>query len=229
VLDAGIPSCGGQPSLLGGIAPQLSSLSRQGGYAGRYPSGPNAIADPAGCPAPSPSWDGWRWSSRSLPGGGSARVLMLPVDSHPFHGSLVAAVLRNESSSPPVSGHGHRGCLPPEPGSLAVDATWVDQWTVGTLAADGQSRVNCFSISGQRRLSVQLIPLTCESRIVGGNKGGTALRFSVRTTRRSTPFGSGWQSLTGRGGLHRPCSTLVLHRLPDRSKSSDPCNEMRRR
>ena len=78
-------------------------------------------------------------------------------------------------------------------GGNAIDATWVDQWTVATLVTvDGQSKVELFTVGGQR---VSLgSPLASATAIVGGNNGQDGLRVLGNDSAIWAYSGSSWQS-----------------------------------
>ena len=119
-----------------------------------------------------------------------ARVLML-LSTPTGPRLMVAAILRNEKLEP--IGIGPAIVDVSLGNGVAVDATWVDQWTVGTLlTAEGQSRVELYAIGGQK---TALSSLVVSRQIVGGNKGENGLRVLGRDD--STLYnwgGSSWQS-----------------------------------
>ncbi len=119
-----------------------------------------------------------------------ARVLML-LSTPTGPRLMVAAILRNEKLEP--TGLGPAIVDVSLGNGVAVDATWVDQWTVGTLiTADGESRVELFAIGGQKTALSSLIP---SRQIVGGNKGKDGLRVVGRDDSAIYTWGgSSWQS-----------------------------------
>jgi hypothetical protein len=104
---------------------------------------------------------------------------------------MVAAILRNEKLEP--TGIGPAIVDISLGNGVAEDATWVDQWTVGTLTtADGESQVELYAIGGQR---TSLAPLIPSRQLVGGNKGTDGLRVVGRDdSSLYTWGGSSWQS-----------------------------------
>lgn len=185
----------GQPSTLVDPRPNLIAPSLdEDGYIWSVPSGtPNAIIayDPAGAPHPvSPKLqDGSQMVSLEISREGARVLMLLSTPTGPR--LMVAAILRNEKLEP--TGIGPAIVDVSLGNGLAVDATWVDQWTVGTLiTADGQSRVELFSIGGQKTSLSSLIP---SRQIVGGNKGKDGLRVLGRDDSAIYTWGgSSWQS-----------------------------------
>jgi hypothetical protein len=185
-------------------------------------SGPTVLLDPRpGLIAPSLDENGTVWSvpaadpnaltvfdssgaprvvSPKLPSGsqvvslevsreGSRLLLLLSTPTGPR--LIVAAILRDEKFQPTGIGP---AILDVSIGNgVAVDATWVDQWTVATLVtADGASRVEQYTIGGQKTSLSSLLP---SQQIVGGNNGKDGLRVLGRDD--STIYfwgGSSWQS-----------------------------------
>ena len=105
---------------------------------------------------------------------------------------IVAAIIRDPA----------RGFLPTSIGvpvldtlvdsNDAIDATWIDRFSVATLTGDGEdSIVNAFEIGGQR---VSLgRPAATSVAIVGGN-GKTGLRVLGSDHLLEAPRGSSWQA-----------------------------------
>ena len=172
------------------IAPSLDEV----GYTWSVPkSAPNAINvyDPSGTahPISAKMQDGSQMISLSVSREGARVLLLLATPTGPR--LMVAAILRNEKLEP--IGIGPAIVDVSLGNGVAVDATWVDQWTVGTLlTADGQSRVELYAIGGQK---TALSSLVVSRQIVGGNKGENGLRVLGRDD--STLYswgGSSWQS-----------------------------------
>jgi hypothetical protein len=119
-----------------------------------------------------------------------ARVLML-LSTPTGPRVIVAAILRDEKLQPTSIGP---AILDVSLASgVAVDATWVDQWTVATLVTgDGASKVELYAIGGQKTSMASLEPST---QIVGGNKGKDGLRVLGRDDSAIYTWGgSSWQS-----------------------------------
>lgn len=77
--------------------------------------------------------------------------------------------------------------------SLAVDAAWIDQFSVATLTDDdGDSAVDSFEVGGQRTSLGRPAPSVA---IVGGN-GRLGLRLLGADQLLQSPRGSGWQATT---------------------------------
>lgn len=172
------------------IAPSLD----QEGYTWSVPSGsPNAINvyDPSGTPhSVSPKLqDGSQMVSLEVSREGARLLMLLATPTGPR--LMVAAILRNEKLEP--TGIGPAIVDVSLGNGVAVDATWVDQWTVGTLiTADGQSRVELYAIGGQKTSLASLIP---SRQMVGGNKGRDGLRVVGRDDSALYSWGgSSWQS-----------------------------------
>ncbi|MBG6106789.1 LpqB family beta-propeller domain-containing protein [Frigoribacterium sp. CG_9.8] len=119
-----------------------------------------------------------------------ARVLLL-LSTPTGPRLMVAAILRNEKLDP--TGIGPAVVDVSLGNGDAVDATWVDQWTVGTLITTaGQSKVELFAIGGQKTTLSSLLP---SRQIVGGNKGRDGLRVLGRDDSAIYTWGgSSWQS-----------------------------------
>lgn len=171
------------------IAPSLD----EDGYIWSVPaSTPNAITvfDPTGTPHPiSPKLqDGSQMVSLEVSREGARVVMLLSTPTGPR--LMVAAILRNEKLEP--TGIGPAIVDVSLGNGVAVDATWVDQWTVGTLiTADGQSRVELYAIGGQKTALSSLIP---SRQIVGGNKARDGLRVRGSDSALYSWGGSSWQS-----------------------------------
>ncbi|MES2092889.1 MAG: LpqB family beta-propeller domain-containing protein [Actinomycetota bacterium] len=172
------------------IAPSLD----EDGYIWSVPAGdPNTIIafDPSAAPHPvSPKiQDGSQMVALEVSREGARLLMLLSTPTGPR--LVVAAILRNEKLVP--TGIGPAIVDVSLGNGVAVDATWVDQWTVGTLqTADGQSRVELYAIGGQK---TALSSLGSSRQIVGGNKGKDGLR--VRGGADSAVYtwgGSSWQS-----------------------------------
>jgi hypothetical protein len=119
-----------------------------------------------------------------------ARVLLL-LSTPTGPRLMVGAILRNEKLEP--TGIGPAVVDVSLGNGDAVDATWVDQWTVGTLITTaGQSKVELFAIGGQKTSLSSLLP---SRQIVGGNKGRDGLRVLGRDDSAIYTWGgSSWQS-----------------------------------
>ncbi|MET4703282.1 LpqB family beta-propeller domain-containing protein [Frigoribacterium sp. UYMn621] len=133
--------------------------------------------------------DGSQMVSLEVSREGARVVMLLSTPTGPR--LMVAAILRNEKLEPTGLGP---AILDVSLGNgVAVDATWVDQWTVGTLiTADGESKVELFAIGGQKTSLSSLIP---SRQIVGGNKGKDGLRVLGRDDSAIYTWGgSSWQS-----------------------------------
>jgi len=172
------------------IAPSLD----QAGYTWSVPkSTPNAINvyDPSGTahPISAKLQDGSQMVSLRVSREGARVLMLLSTPTGPR--LMVAAILRNEKLEP--TGIGPAIVDVSLGNGAAVDATWVDQWTVGTLlTTDGQSKVELYAIGGQK---TALSSLVISRQIVGGNKGENGLRVLGRDD--STLYtwgGSSWQS-----------------------------------
>ena len=172
------------------IAPSLDEY----GYLWSVPTGnPNAITvfDVTGAPhdvAPSLPVDSLI-RSLEVSREGSRVTILLATTAGPR--LIVAAILRDQKQVPVSLG-------PPIvdislSGGNAIDATWVDQWTVATLVTvDGQSKVELFTVGGQR---VSLgSPLASATAIVGGNNGQDGLRVLGNDSAIWAYSGSSWQS-----------------------------------
>ena len=177
----------GRPDL---IAPTLD----EDGYIWTVPAGsPNAIIafDQNGTPhTVSPKLqDGSQMVSLEVSREGARLLMLLTTPTGPR--LMVAAILRNQKLEP--TGIGPAIVDVSLGNGVAVDATWVDQWTVGTLiTADGQSRVELYAIGGQRTSLSSLIP---SRQMVGGNTGKDGLRVVGRDDSSFYTWGgSSWQS-----------------------------------
>jgi hypothetical protein len=172
------------------IAPTLD----EDGYIWTVPaSSPNAIIafDTNGTPHTiSPKLqDGSQMVSLEVSREGARLLMLLATPTGPR--LMVAAILRNEKLEP--TGIGPAIVDISLGNGVAEDATWVDQWTVGTLTtADGESQVELYAIGGQR---TSLAPLIPSRQLVGGNKGTDGLRVVGRDdSSLYTWGGSSWQS-----------------------------------
>lgn len=172
------------------IAPTVD----EDGYIWTVPaSSPNAITafDTNGTPHPvSPKLqDGSQMVSLEVSREGARLLMLLATPTGPR--LMVAAILRNEKLEP--TGIGPAIVDVSLGNGVAVDATWVDQWTVGTLVTvGGQSQVELYAIGGQKTSLSSLIP---SRQMVGGNKGKDGLRVVGRDdSALYTWGGSSWQS-----------------------------------
>ncbi len=172
------------------IAPSMDA----DGYTWSVPSSnPNAITvfDPSGVAhSLSPKLqDGSRMVSLEVSREGARVLMLLSTPTGPR--LMVAAILRNDKLEPTGIGP---AILDVSIGTgVAIGATWVDQWTVGTLiTADSQSKVELYAIGGQKTALGSLIP---SRQIVGGNKGKDGLRVLGRDDSAIYTWGgSSWQS-----------------------------------
>lgn len=172
------------------IAPSLD----EDGFVWSVPANtPNAIIvfDPSGVQhSISPKLqDGSQMVSLEVSREGARVLMLLSTPTGPR--LMVAAILRNEKLEP--TGIGPAIMDVSVGNGVAVGATWVDQWTVGTLiTADGESKVELFSIGGQKKVLSSLKP---SRQIVGGNKGKDGLRVLGRDDSAIYTWGgSSWQS-----------------------------------
>lgn len=172
------------------IAPTLDEY----GYIWTVPASlPNAIIafDANGAPHNlSPKLqDGSQLVSLEVSREGARLLMLLATPTGPR--LMVAAILRNEKLEP--TGIGPAIVDVSLGNGVAVDATWVDQWTVGTLVtAGGESRVELYAIGGKGTSLSSLIP---SRQIVGGNKGQDGLRVVGRDDSSLYSWGgSSWQS-----------------------------------
>jgi hypothetical protein len=184
----------GAPSLLDNRPDLIAPSLDEDGYVWTVPSSsPNAIIvwDSNGAPHPvSPKLqDGSQMVSLEVSREGARLLMLLSTPTGPR--LMVAAILRNEKLEP--TGIGPAIIDVSLGNGVAVDATWVDQWTVGTLlTADGQSRVELYAIGGQKTSLASLIP---SREMVGGNKGKDGLRVVGRDDSSLYSWGgSSWQS-----------------------------------
>lgn len=172
------------------IAPSLD----ENGYTWTVPSGsPNDIRvyGPSGVPhvISSKLQDGSKMVSLEVSREGARLSMLLSTPTGPR--LIVAAILRNDKLEPIGTGP---AIVDVSLGNgIAVDAAWVDGLSVGALTtADGQSRVELFTVGGQ---SMHLGSLAAARQIVGGNKGASGLRVLGRDDSALYSWGgSTWQS-----------------------------------